>query len=42
MRTLPWLLKTSSDMEHDDYMRMLKMVCALPVLMVNFIMTSLV
>ncbi|KAG2149439.1 hypothetical protein BD769DRAFT_1381251 [Suillus cothurnatus] len=26
MRTLPWLLKTSSDMEHDDYMRMLKML----------------
>ncbi|KAG2149441.1 hypothetical protein BD769DRAFT_1659001 [Suillus cothurnatus] len=26
MRTLPWLLKTSSDIEHDDYMRMLKML----------------
>ncbi|KAG2145546.1 hypothetical protein BD769DRAFT_1382467 [Suillus cothurnatus] len=26
MRTLPWLLKMSSDMEHDDYMRMLKML----------------
>ncbi|KAG1721032.1 hypothetical protein EDB19DRAFT_1917576 [Suillus lakei] len=26
MRTLPWLLKMSSDMEHDDYMCMLKML----------------
>jgi hypothetical protein len=26
-RTLPWFLKEASDMEHDDYTRMLKMVC---------------
>ncbi|KAG1855217.1 hypothetical protein DFJ58DRAFT_841222 [Suillus subalutaceus] len=26
IRTLPWLRKTSSDMEHDKYMRMLKML----------------
>ncbi|KAG1785073.1 uncharacterized protein HD556DRAFT_1250478, partial [Suillus plorans] len=26
IRTLPWLLKTSSNVEHDDYTRMLKML----------------
>ncbi|KAG1821520.1 hypothetical protein EV424DRAFT_1346850 [Suillus variegatus] len=26
MRTLPWLLKNTSDMEHDDYTCMLKMI----------------
>ncbi|KAG1893174.1 uncharacterized protein F5891DRAFT_1207971 [Suillus fuscotomentosus] len=26
MRTLPWFLKKTSDMEHDDYMRMLKLL----------------
>ncbi|KAG2739791.1 hypothetical protein P692DRAFT_20754895 [Suillus brevipes Sb2] len=26
MRTLPWLLKTATDMEHDEYIRMLKML----------------
>jgi hypothetical protein len=26
MKTLPWFLKKTSDMEHDDYMRMLKLV----------------
>lgn len=26
MRTLPWLLKNTTDMEHDDYTRMIKVV----------------
>lgn len=38
---MPWLLKMSSDVEHNDYTRMLKMVCAMLMLMVDFIMTSL-
>lgn len=27
MRTLPWLLKRASELEQDDYTRMLKLVC---------------
>ncbi|KAG2048803.1 hypothetical protein BDR06DRAFT_942561 [Suillus hirtellus] len=26
MRTLPWLLKNTTDMEHDDYTRMIKVL----------------
>jgi hypothetical protein len=42
-RTLPWIVKQSSNMEHDEYISMIKMVCAVPILplMDDFIMTNI-
>jgi hypothetical protein len=42
-RNLPWIVKQSSNMEHDEYVCMLKMVRAVPILllMVDFIVTNI-